>query len=76
MALDENAKTISILPPKNQWSAVLNLLLAAVEGGDYDGKKMALAELRKMARAADEWVNYVADMGPDWLEDYLSEKAD
>lgn len=41
------------LEPK--WAALVPLLATALEFGTNKGKRMALAELREMAKAADLW---------------------
>ncbi len=37
------------------WAAILPILLAVLEDGDAEGRKMARAELRRMADAADAY---------------------
>lgn len=46
------AKTIKIEPT---WRGVLHLLLATYKDGNDKGRGMALAELTRMAEAADRW---------------------
>lgn len=46
-------QTIDITPT---WSAILPLLLAAYEGGTFEGKHAAESELRRMAKLADAYV--------------------
>lgn len=45
-------ETIEITPT---WSAVLPILLAAIENGTDHGRRMAREELARMAQAADKY---------------------
>lgn len=47
------AGTIDITPT---WRAVLPVYLAAHENGNFTGRKIALEELNRMAKLADEFV--------------------
>ena len=51
-ALPEGPRVIDATPT---WSAVLPLLFAALENATEDGKRIARAELQRMAEAADRF---------------------
>ena len=46
-------KTINITPT---WEAILPALLAVIENGNFEGRKVALEELTRMAQLADLYV--------------------
>ncbi|HVK79908.1 MAG TPA: hypothetical protein VM915_04785 [Verrucomicrobiae bacterium] len=48
----ETKTTIDITPT---WADLLPALLAVIESGKFEGRKMAEQELRSMAEAADKW---------------------
>jgi len=47
------AKLIDITPT---WSAILPLLIIAIENGNDEGKRAARTELKRMAELADAYV--------------------
>lgn len=49
-------KTLDLTPT---WTAVLPLLLEALEKGTEEGKDIARDELKNMAKAADQWNDHV-----------------
>lgn len=49
---EAQAKTIDLTPT---WSAVLPILLAAIESGNEEGRRIAKLELSRMAQAADQF---------------------
>ena len=52
-----SAATIDITPT---WAGVLPILIAAIERGNATGRGAAVAELKRMAEAADR-LNHIAD---------------
>jgi len=46
-------KTVDITPT---WEAILPALLAVIENGNFEGRKVALEELTRMAQLADLYV--------------------
>lgn len=50
MTTEQKPVTIDLTPT---WQAVLPILLAALEDGTAEGKKIAREELHRMAKAAD-----------------------
>jgi hypothetical protein len=51
-------KTIDITPT---WEGILPALLAVIENGNFEGRKIALEEITRMAQLADL---YVASQSP------------
>ncbi len=51
-------KTIDITPT---WESILPALLAVIENGNFEGRKIALEEITRMAQLADL---YVASQSP------------
>jgi hypothetical protein len=52
-------KTINITPT---WENILPTLLAVIENGNFEGRKVALEEITRMAQLADL---YVASQSPE-----------
>ncbi len=52
-------KTVDITPT---WEAILPALLAVIENGNFEGRKVAIEELTRMAQLADL---YVASQSPE-----------
>ena len=52
-------KTIDITPT---WEGILPALLAVIENGNFEGRKVAIEELTRMAQLADL---YVASQSPE-----------
>lgn len=45
-------QTIDITPT---WAGITTLILANIESGSAQGRKIAIEELQRMAEAADKW---------------------
>jgi hypothetical protein len=52
-------KTVDITPT---WEAILPALLAVIENGNFEGRKVALEELTRMAQLADLYVKQESEI--------------
>jgi hypothetical protein len=52
-------QTIDITPT---WEGILPALLAVIENGNFEGKKIALEEITRMAQLADLYVEHNAEI--------------
>lgn len=50
------AKKVETIDFTPTWQAVLPIMIAAIENGTFEGRKLAIAELNRMASLADRYV--------------------
>lgn len=54
--MNDEIKTINLTP---KWTHLLEILILILQEGTDEGKKVAASELRRMAKAADLWNEYI-----------------